>query len=1077
MLNEANGNPSTFTQKVYCYELKIRVVGGITKTSARFWALALVLILLPGIASCSLDSVTKQFMDNARDAIESTGEAIVTNVYGDKPEVYNAGRPNLFIGGIRQQSIDPHSEENEKHRLFADNNDAVYIPTYYSGGPITQNAVDETAKVLFDAGDVNNAALGYANYKNGLANDELKGHHYDTIISYSGGTATAVTAIAAQGVTCDTLILISPMKGSLLNWAYEKEISDILAKGYVKKIQVIWSSEDKPTDELGFYQASTFKASKNIEVFEIDLTTTGQDAHIDLFYKYAMEHITEGQYSDPDYKGTCPVQLSGSDFPDSRKDEKEIAPASSSSTSPQQSQSTSSSSSSSDSTHKPPANIIEEVTPQLQEYVGATSESYTNTNSEPSTDTQAIETTKSTDESNTKESSVIPTLYPTTSPPPDTTQETSTTAFDAGRKLAAEAFAETYQSTEPSTDIAQGLEPITQAMESSKSTDESNTKERSIIPTLYPTTSPPLDETNTKESSVIPTLYPTTTPPPNEQDVQETAQQAKQSETKDPTDELDPNLEGKRLAAEAFKETYQSTEQSENADSTSYKSTIPTPTGTADESNTKESSGVTTLYPVTNPPPDESNIKESDLGGVNFTSIKLNCISVSTDSSGGVNFDLILKGQKAEGTSPGINIQNATRIGATAFMTGLAVNDNKFWVNLNPWEVGRIIDEELGESEIGRVMLEADLQMKRDFSNYGNPCVNETGKALWSLLDKKREDLVQRCMNKFPGEIKEASNIILKPVQRHWIVPDKAYAYSNGSLIYIINASLTINSEPVTDHSSFQVKNQDIGTLSRGCIEELNRSAQDYAEYCKNLEERMIQPYVVADINTNEKYEDLREVYAALALAQWYKSTVTPHTDIFRDRLDSSSSAILKSQNPWHPKDVWDKYVYSFRNGEYKCWENTTTKTAKGTRTKFSLHSAGGVEFEDIRDHFVKIEAIPLEVQDQAKKAITDGFVDSRNEVLFGYRLHVNQKKEAQITNTSRESSIESQNSNQGIEDHLKENRTVNATSLISKKSQNPSCESLSAAKVGGNARRITCPDGWMGPDENGECWQMQITS
>jgi len=94
---------------------------------------------------------------------------------------------------------------------------------------------------------------------------------------------------------------------------------------------------------------------------------------------------------------------------------------------------------------------------------------------------------------------------------------------------------------------------------------------------------------------------------------------------------------------------------------------------------------------------------------------------------------LILKAEKAEGSKPGINIQNATRTGASAFMTGLAVNDNKFWVNLNPWEVDRIIDEVLGQSEVGRVMLEADLQMKKDFCNYGNPCANETGKALWSL--------------------------------------------------------------------------------------------------------------------------------------------------------------------------------------------------------------------------------------------------------------------------------------------------------------------------------------------------------
>ena len=101
-------------------------------------------------------------------------------------------------------------------------------------------------------------------------------------------------------------------------------------------------------------------------------------------------------------------------------------------------------------------------------------------------------------------------------------------------------------------------------------------------------------------------------------------------------------------------------------------------------------------------------------------------------------------------------------------------------------------------------MLEADLQMKRDFSNYGNPCANETGKALWNLLDKKREALVQQCMNKFPGEIKNIDNVRFRPVTRYWIIPDKVYAYSNGTQIYIINSTLTINSEPVANHSTFE---------------------------------------------------------------------------------------------------------------------------------------------------------------------------------------------------------------------------------------------------------------------------------
>jgi hypothetical protein len=557
--------------------------------------------------------------------------------------------------------------------------------------------------------------------------------------------------------------------------------------------------------------------------------------------------------------------------------------------------------------------------------------------------------------------------------------------------------------------------------ETAKSVDDSNTKENSVIPTLYPITNPPPDESNTKKSSVIPMLYPTNSPPPDEQ-----------AETQEPS--------------------------FGDADTSFGK-----PSSSSDVQSQKFGSS-----------------SESDLGGINFTSIKLNSIAVSTDQEGGINFDLVLKAQKAEGVGPGIDLINSTSIGATAFVTGLSIHANKFWVNLDPWEEDRIIDEQLSQSDVGRIMLEADLQMKKDFSNYGNPCANETGKAQGNLLDKKRESLVQQCMNRFPGEIKDINNVWFLPVTKHDIVPDKIYAYTNGTQIYIINASLTVDSKPmpISDRISYQVNNQDIGTISKGCLELLNKYSKEFGEYRTELQVRMIQPYVVADLNRGEKYEDLREVYVALALAQWYKSCVNSRMDIFRDSLDSPSSTVLKSQKPWSPNEIWAKFVYSFKNGEYKCWKNSTTETAGGTRTNISYGSAGGVEFANIKDHVIEIGRMPPDVQDQVKRAVSDGFInDGGGAIFFGNRLHLDRKNETSYVGSTPVSSSESLNSKQEPKNPSNKNKEDNTLGLNSEKAQGQSKETPSVAKVAGNPSHISCPDGWMGPDENGECWQMQITS
>ena len=451
---------------------------------------------------------------------------------------------------------------------------------------------------------------------------------------------------------------------------------------------------------------------------------------------------------------------------------------------------------------------------------------------------------------------------------------------------------------------------------------------------------------------------------------------------------------------------------------------------------------------------DQSFGDQNDLGGVNFTSIKLNCISVSTDSSGGVNFDYFFDAQKADGTYAGIDPINSTLIGTTAFMTGLAIPNDKFWVNLAPWEPDRIIDDELKQSDVGRIMLEADLQMKKDFSNYGNPCASQIGKEYWMFLDGKREALVQQCMRTFPGEIKDGDNVYFGYVTRHWIVPDEVYAYTNGSEIYIINATLTISSEPVTDHASVMVNNQDVGTLSRSCQEELNRSAIEFSQYAKELEDSMILPYVVADVNQAERYGDLRDVYFALALAQWYKSNINPEMDIFREDLSSSDSDALNVLGPWDHREIWGDYVYSFENGEYQCWENTTTETAQGFETRCKLRSQGGVDFYDINDKLVEVEGVPPEVQYKVERAVTEGFINEEKEVLFGNRVHVNKSLDAQVSGSGSGPSPGSGSAPRSTEAHGHSHANGDDNETESYEEAAP----------------VTCPEGWIGPNEKGEC-------
>jgi|GEM_PF-2088679 len=491
----------------------------------------------------------------------------------------------------------------------------------------------------------------------------------------------------------------------------------------------------------------------------------------------------------------------------------------------------------------------------------------------------------------------------------------------------------------------------------------------------------------------------------------------------------------------------------------------------------------TSAEPETNTPSAMANDASvssqiNDLGGVNFTSITMNYIYLNENLTGDITFDYIFKGQKAQGERPGIDAVNSTLLASTAFVTGLTLPNNEFWVNLNPGQPNLIIDEQLGTTDVGRIMLESDLQMKRDFCNYSNPCANKTGEVFFSILMKKQNELVSECMKKFPGEIESAMNVGFKATTRHWIVPNKIYAYINGSGIYIINSTLNINSVPSSEYSYPVLINQNSSSLSKNCREELNKSAIEYGQYYKEQEERLILPYVVTDVNQDERYEDLRNVYISLALAQWYKENIGSQADIFLDSIDSSNLTALQSLDLWSPTEIWKNYVYSFKNGEFNCTQNKTIYINGQPMIEFSSFSLGGVDFARISDSITLIKGIPLKVQAGVDKAISDGFVNEKNDVLFGMSIRVDQKNRTHATGSSPGSDPYPKPPEPKKEVHAHnaegENNTDDATDYDEGKTLHRMDETSLQDIDKAGFTCAPCPEGFSGPNEKCECWKLQ---
>ena len=104
------------------------------------------------------------------------------------------------------------------------------------------------------------------------------------------------------------------------------------------------------------------------------------------------------------------------------------------------------------------------------------------------------------------------------------------------------------------------------------------------------------------------------------------------------------------------------------------------------------------------------------LGGIDFSSLELRYVS---DKGSKLGYAFRAPSSATPG-DPATGLETA-RQSSDAFFTWLALPPQSFWVNLNPSQPDRIIDPQLARTDVGRVLLDADMALKRSAVNLTRP--------------------------------------------------------------------------------------------------------------------------------------------------------------------------------------------------------------------------------------------------------------------------------------------------------------------------------------------------------------------
>ncbi|MGH3737104.1 MAG: hypothetical protein ACRDT6_16040 [Micromonosporaceae bacterium] len=290
-------------------------------------------------------------------------------------------------------------------------------------------------------------------------------------------------------------------------------------------------------------------------------------------------------------------------------------------------------------------------------------------------------------------------------------------------------------------------------------------------------------------------------------------------------------------------------------------------------------------------------------GGVDFSTLELRYVGMPANGRGldysfkaGINPD--------PDNNPSSGGLEKAQLASDSFFTWLALTPEKFWVNLNPDQPDKIMDDKFGKTDAGRVLLEADLEMKHDFADAMNPKTRR-GALFWDSLARRNG---APCLHSM----------------RNWIEPRPAKVREQDGGIYILDAPLKLSSVP-------QKFKTPPGSGGKQCdLTEVE------IQHNQRMVNRMIVPEVERRINEKPTYGDLRRVYTSRVAAEWVKQKNPSEFSRIIGGNDVSRWPIRGQK--WDRHDTYQRYLKSYKEGDY------SFEREYGGRVY--VYTVGGVDFQ-----------------------------------------------------------------------------------------------------------------------------------
>src|SRR5271170_3430725 len=231
------------------------------------------------------------------------------------------------------------------------------------------------------------------------------------------------------------------------------------------------------------------------------------------------------------------------------------------------------------------------------------------------------------------------------------------------------------------------------------------------------------------------------------------------------------------------------------------------------------------------------------------------------------------------------------------FLASLAIPDKDLWVNLSPYEKNRIIPEALGQTDMGRDLLEQDYILKQITASLIYP-EKQLGRIFWDKVYAKAQEMYG------------TTQIPVNTFNKVWIMADRAEVFEHNQTAFVVDSHLKVmleedylalsrhvipaKADPHTGHS------QELGIHSLG----------------SQIIRTIILPELEKEVNTGKNFANLRQILNSIILANWYKRSLQQAllNQVYADREKVKGIDI---NDPAIKRQIYEQYLKAYKKGVF----------------------------------------------------------------------------------------------------------------------------------------------------------------